>query len=193
MKDKPSDKEERYFLEQEVKRREALRSRYEAAAKELAARQATARAAGTADLTVADRLAGLGFSGESARAVDVLPLVLVAWADGSVSSRERAVVLEAARARGVAEGSEGWVALEALLEKPPAPQVADEILAVVRDLAHVDTGRAVSIVALCERVADATRSLFGMGARVSPEERALLETISQRFSASASAGVIEKL
>lgn len=78
------------------------------------------------------RLRSLGFDGENARVLDVLPLVLVAWADGSVSSAERAVVMRAVEARGVDPHGEAGLKVAALLEKKPSPAMENEILLILR-------------------------------------------------------------
>lgn len=185
--------EDRYFAEEEARRRAELRAAYEKAARELEAREKTARAAGTSDLELAERLRVLGFDGDDARLLDILPLVLVAWADGSVSRRERAVVMSAVEARGVAPHDETWIRAAAMLEEAPSEALTTEILAILRQLVGTDAGRAEDIVERCVQVAEATRSLLGLGAAVSAEERATIESIAAQFSPGARDAVHNRL
>ena len=45
------------------------------------------------DEALAARVAALGFEGEAARVVDLLPLVHVAWSDGAIQKGERAAII----------------------------------------------------------------------------------------------------
>lgn len=190
---KPSEEENKYFLALEAQRRKDLRKAYEKAAEELARQEKTARAAGIDDLGLAARLRSLGFDGENARVLDVLPLVLVAWADGSVSSAERAVVMRAVEARGVDPHGEAGLKVAALLEKKPSPAMENEILLILQDLVALDQRRGADIATLCTQVAEATRTLFGLGTKISDEERALLGRIAGQFQTAAHAQIKEKL
>ena len=73
----------------------------------------------TTDADIVDRIEQLGLSGDSARILDVLPLVHVAWADGRVQKAERAAVLAVLEARGIPPKSDAWLLIEALLMMKP--------------------------------------------------------------------------
>lgn len=190
---RPSEEENKFFLAVEAKRREEMRAAYEKAARELAEQEKIAQAAGITDLGLAKRIRALGFDGETARVLDVLPLVLVAWADGAVSGAERAAVMRAVEASGVDPHGEAGLKIAALLEKKPSAAMENEILLILRDLVAADARRGADIVTLCTQVAEATRSLFGLGARIADEERALLGRIAGQFSSAAHGEVQEKL
>ena len=83
-------------------------------------RQGIAATLYTSDDVASEALA-LGFSAATSRVLPLIPLIQVAWADGSVSSAEERTVLEAAEQRGLVKGSESFALLHSLLvEQPPA-------------------------------------------------------------------------
>src|SRR3954454_19321394 len=66
-----------------------------------------------------ERVRAQGVDADSAAAFLLLPLVEVAWAEGSVSKKEQDTVVRIAHERGVAEGSPGeGRLLEWLRERP---------------------------------------------------------------------------
>lgn len=171
------DEEETYFKQREIEQRRKLREKLEAAAHELAEKHAIAQSLQTADLGVAERIKALGFSGATAGAFDLLPLVHVAWADGTVQKGERAAILKVLEARGMPAGSEGFQLLESLLEERPSDEYMSESLAVLKELVG-PSGRAADVVSLCEQVAAAAGGFLGLGGKVSGEERALIDEIA---------------
>ncbi|MCX4247946.1 TerB family tellurite resistance protein [Paraliomyxa miuraensis] len=175
-----NDEEEAYFKALEIEQRRKLREKLETAAKDLADKQAIADSVKTEDLSVAERIKALGFSGESSKVFDLLPLVHVAWADGSIQKGERAAILRVLEARGVAPGSEGFTLMESLLEERPSDEYMQQSLAVLRELVGND-GRSAEIVDLCQTVASAAGGFLGLGAKVDDKERALIEEIAQQL------------
>ena len=67
-----------------------------------ATREALATASGITTPEVLDRLLALGIKAETVAALSIVPLVEVAWADGSLDARERRAILDRARDSGVA-------------------------------------------------------------------------------------------
>lgn len=179
--DKPSTSENEYFERQEAQRREQLRQKAEAAAQELQRREVTARAAGT-DVGLAERLHVLGFEGENARILDLLPLIAVAWADGSVSQKERTTILKIVEGRGIPAGSEPWTRILAWLEKYPSETLRDEVREVLLQVISRDPARVNDVLSLCYAVADAAGGIFGVGSRISESERAMIEAFAAQFS-----------
>jgi uncharacterized tellurite resistance protein B-like protein len=183
-----NDEEEAYFKAREIEQRRKLREQLEAAAHELAEKQAIAASLKTADssigLALAERVKALGFSGATARVFDLLPLVHVAWADGTVQKGERAAILRVLELRGVAPGSEGFQLMESLLEERPSDEYMSESLAVLKELVG-QGGRGAEMVDLCEQVATASGGFLGLGGKVSGEERALIDEIAQQLGGGA--------
>ncbi|MBP7148735.1 MAG: hypothetical protein KBD01_14470 [Acidobacteria bacterium] len=190
---KPSDEEEKYFHQREARRREELRREMEAAAAKLAQRERTARAAGTEDMSLVERLHELGFDGDSVRVLDLVPLVLVAWADGSVSARERATVMDAVAQRGIEPDSRPWLLIASMLEQRPSDGLVREIMQVLGELVGPADARGRSIVELSAKVAEASRGLFGLGSRIDAAERAVIADIAARFAPGARGEIEGKL
>lgn len=174
---RPSEEEEKYFKALELEQRQTLRDRMADAASDLEKRRAIAANAGTDDLTVAERVEALGFSGDSARVFDLLPLVHVAWADGAIQKSERTAIFGILRRRGIEPGSDAFTMLESLLEERPPDSFMRESLAVLRDLVGGELSRSRSIVDLCVDVASAAGGFLGLGARVSDDERAVIDEV----------------
>ena len=173
-----NDEEEAYFKALEIEQRRKLREKLEAAAKDLADKQAIAESVKTEDLSLAERIKALGFCGESAKVFDLLPLVHVAWADGSIHRSERVAILHVLEARGVASGSEGFALMESLLEERPSGEYVTQSLAVLEELLGGGE-RGAEIVDLCQKVASAAGGFLGL-AKISDKERAISSIIGSR-------------
>jgi hypothetical protein len=170
--------EAKHFLEATSSRRDELREKMDVAAARLAARTTLASAVGTDDGSIIDRLEQLGFTGESAKVIDLLPLIHVAWSDGRIQKGERATILAIVESRGIAPSSEACLLVEALLERRPSETFLAESLALLRDLSRASGRDASDVVDLCATVAESSGRLLGFGAGISRDERALVEHIA---------------
>src|SRR6266849_7338908 len=105
-------KEEEYFHKQE---RELLEQLKERAAAE-AERRKLGEALQSTDAQLLEDLQALGYTAETVKLLFAVPLISVAWADGSMSARERSLILELAKAQegGALEQLTKW-----LDERPP--------------------------------------------------------------------------
>ncbi len=186
-----SESEETYFRELQAEQRAKLRKKLAAEAERLQTHAATAEAAGVDDHELAERIAALGFAGESAKVFDLLPLVHVAWADGKIQRGERETIFEVLRRRGVEPGSEPFVLIESLLEERPAQAWLDASMATLRDLLHAKGEHRGDIAELCVAVAAVSGGVLGLGLgrTVSDEERAAIDQVLQALGAEASATV----
>lgn len=180
--------EEKYFKEQELAQRDAKRREMERAAKEAAERRKVAATVATDDEAVVARIRDLGFDGDTARVLDILPLVHVAWADGNVTTNERTSIFKLLEAREIESGSEAWLLIEALLEQRPSEDFLDETLHLLRDIG----GHEADVLALCTQVADASGGFFGLGNKISDEERALIAHIADELGESAQKAFSDK-
>jgi hypothetical protein len=84
--------EDAFFAEQDRK----LRDKLVAADPTAARRTALTETSGITDPQVLDRLMALDIGPETLAALSLVPLVLVAWADGTIDDKERTAVLKAA-------------------------------------------------------------------------------------------------
>ncbi len=71
-----------------------------------------------------DELLAAGANSESVAALSVVPLVLVAWADGKMDPEERQPILAAAHEKGITEGTPAAALLEHWLSNKPKKKLA---------------------------------------------------------------------
>jgi uncharacterized tellurite resistance protein B-like protein len=184
---------ESHFLPGTRGRRDALRARLDEASERLANREAIAKTVGTSELSLLDRIEQLGFTGDSARVLDLLPLIHVAWADGKTDQRERATILTVVEQRGIAKDSDAALLIESLLEVRPSETFLSESLALVRDLAAKQGNDGQRLVDLCVDIGEASGGLFGFGERVNDDEYALIQRIADAFGDAAQAKLLSRL
>ena len=138
------------------------------------------------DHDVLDDLQHLGFGESTVKLIHLVPLVQVAWADGSVSSEERALLTQAARAHGVEEGSEADQTLAGWLEVRPDEAFFGRALGIVRVLLGARSEQEQkhgheSLVALCEELAAVSGGLFGFG-KVSAAELRVIDRVAAELA-----------
>jgi hypothetical protein len=173
--------EEEYFRKREQELIEKLRRR---AASEAERRQLGVQT-GVADEEILQDLQDLGYKPETVMLLHLAPLVQMAWADGRVSERERALIVEAARARGVEADSPADRQLADWLTSRPSERLFDRTLRAIRAFLQARPAgeRQASeheLLSLCTAIASASGGLLGMGA-VSAQERALLARLSSEL------------
>jgi hypothetical protein len=175
----PRIDEQSHFLPETASRRAELLARVDSAAGRIEKRKAIASAVGTTDAEIVDRIEQLGLSGDSARVLDLLPLVHVAWADGRVQKAERSAVLAVLEARGIPADSDACLLMEALLEARPSETFLGQSLLLLRELAARGGKQTVDIVDLCAKVAESSGGLLGLGSKTNDKERALIGDVAK--------------
>ena len=185
--------EEQWFHEKEARRREKLREDLERRASEEQNKRKIAGSLGSDNQAVVDRIAALGLDGDVVGALHLLPLVQVAWADGSVSVSERRTILEAVQAAGIEPGSPAATFITSLLESRPSETLLNEILAIVRDILAARGLKANSVLEACQQVASASGGLLGLGNKVSPEEAKAIRKVARMLGPQADGRVSEEL
>ena len=171
--------EEEYFRKREQELIEKLKQRARAAAE----REGLAAAAGVTNEQILEALREMGLDRETVALLHFIPLLEVAWSDGSVSAKERTGILEMARARGIMEGSPAHRKLLGWLGNTPGPVLFGRARTVMHDLLAVmseDKRQVASrdLVAACEEIAAASGGILGLGSRTSTEERAVIERVA---------------
>ena len=165
---------------------EALRRQMIAADSSKAQHDGLAQATGIRDEAVLAAMQRLGLAGETVAALTMVPLVLVAWADGAVLPEERQAVLRAAVDAGMATGSAGLQLLEAWLHTPPRPALAEAWAGYVAALAHRMAPEARSALARhalsqARAVAEVAGGFLGLGNRISTQEKAVMARLEAAF------------
>ncbi len=169
--------EEAFF----AKHNEMLRRLREAEAT-ASRREALAAASGITDHAVLDRLISLGIGSETAAALSMVPLVVVAWADGRIDERERAAILARAAETGLDKDGPSYGLLGAWLQQPPPAQLFDAWTSYVAAAAGAldSAARRALKAELLDRaraVAEAAGGFLGVGRKVSPAEDAALKRL----------------
>jgi hypothetical protein len=148
-------------------------------------REALAKVIGITNEAIIDRLIELGIRPEIVSALAIVPLVEVAWADGSLDAKERQAVLERAEKSGIAPGTADHDLLRSWLEKKPEPRLLAAWTEMVRGLSErMPPQELASLKAgLMERakaVARASGGFLGVGA-VSAAEQDAIDRLEAAF------------
>jgi len=159
-----------------MRRRAALQER----------RQRIAEACQIQDPRILDALEELGYDQATIALLYFVPLVHVAWIDGSVSQAERNRILVMAGLRGVKENPPAYQQLLAWLDKRPSEEFFAGTLTVIENMLNSlppdeHEARGTSLIQGCREVAFASCGLFGWKSKVCIAKRLLLHDLSRRF------------
>jgi hypothetical protein len=185
--DKDACKERGRALEEEYfhrKERELIARMREKAAAE-AAQQQLGQHTGVADPQILAELHELGYTSDTISLLHVVPLVQMAWAEGHVSQRERDLIIEAARARGIESGSAADTQLAGWLAARPSEALFTATLRAIAAMlaARPDAEREAGhkdLLSYLTSIASASGGVLGFGA-VSDQERAVLERVTREL------------
>ncbi len=175
--------EDRYFMQKDEELRAKMRAELEQKAQELEHHEAVSEHTGINDESTSKHIKDLGFDADTIPVLHLMPLVAVAWADGEVSHDEKEVILSAASAHGIEPGTPAATLLTSMLEVKPSDAVAHQVLEVLREILIAKDMHPHSIVEACLDVAQASGGFFGLGNKVSGDEKELIEKISATFNA----------
>ena len=149
------------------------------------ARRSMGAQLGLNDPETLQQLQKLGFTADTVILLPLVPVVQMAWVDGSVTDAERSALFKIARSRGIAEGSAAHHQLSAWLADRPAPAVFESATRLIRAMLDAPAQDATKIspddlVAYSETIAAASGGLLGIN-KISSEERALLASLAAQL------------
>ena len=130
-----------------------------------------------------DRLIQLGIGPETAMALQLIPLVSVAWADGHMDDREREAILSAAREQGLVTEDMARQVLKDWLEQKPDPQ----LLSLWKDyVGHIwnhftddeKLQMRQNLLTTAEEVANAAGGFLGLS-KISAAEKEVIEDLQR--------------
>ena len=175
--------EEKFFAERDMELLRALREK--TATQER--KNALAEASGVDDEDLIDQLDQFGITGETLAALSLVPLIAVAWADGSLDAKERRAVLTAAEQRGMEKEHAGYQLLNRWLGKKPETRLLDVwrgyVIALSPKLSEpARNALKDDLLGRARAVAEAAGGLLGLGNRVTKSEQAVLNELEQAFS-----------
>lgn len=172
-------KEEEYFRKKEQELIEKMRRHAQLQTE----RQQMGEAIGIADEEILRTLQELGYTRDSVSLLHLVPLVQVAWAEDNVSKRERELIYEVAKLRGVREGSPAYQQLTDWLDHKPSKEFFQSTFRVLRTMLEVlpsekrETSKR-DLVSYCTQVAAISGGILGLGRKISSDEQVLLEQIA---------------
>lgn len=139
-----------------------------------------------ADDAFVDHMLDLNIGPEMILAITLVPLVMVAWADGTMAQKEREAILKAAAERSVEPGSAAREVLESWLTRKPDDHLFDAWKRYVRTLGSdlsADEQKRIQegAVGLARNVAEAAGGFLGLS-RISAAEKAVLEEVGKAFA-----------
>jgi hypothetical protein len=170
--------EDEYFYKRDQELIEAARRRADAEAQLGALGAAT----GIADRDLLQDLLRLGYNAQTADLLDLMPLVQVAWSDGSVKGHEREQIFRIARLNWIETGDPKWRRLAQCLANRPADEFFDVTLrglrAALEAMPVEDRARRQSRLLIhCTAVATASGGLLGLGSSISASEQSAISEI----------------
>jgi hypothetical protein len=181
--DRAKGLEEGYFRKKEQELIEQMRKR---AAKQ-AERQDLGEAVGVADEEIQATLQEMGYTHETVKLLHLVPLVQIAWASGSVTPREREMVLRLCEWRGVEKDSPAWEQLNNWLDQRPSDEFFLTMLRIIRHLLEFQTvnkrvaGR-TDLISFCIRIATASGGFLGVTSKISEGEQMALDQIVEELT-----------
>lgn len=189
-------KEEEYFHKKEQELIEKMRQRV---SKEEERRE-LAEFFFVEDAEILDDLQELGYSRQTIFLLFLVPIIHVAWIDGSVTEKEREAIIEIATARGMDKGSPAESMLLDWLNNRPPDEFFEKTLRLIRNILKTRPNsvrliREQTLAHYCSVVANASGGFLGCG-KVSAAQEELIRKItseSQRNHPAATARVLEEV
>jgi len=143
------------------------------------------KASGMSDEAVLEQLVALGLRANTIAALSLVPLIQVAWADGSIQDNERTAILQGAHGKGLEEGTDGYELLQTWLKRRPGDPLFAAWEAYIKALAsqlNDEQNRLLKnqILGFAKMVAAAAGGILGFG-KVSATEERVLHRIEAAF------------
>ncbi len=138
------------------------------------------------DPLVIDELFELGVRPESLAAVNLIPLILVAWSNHNVPDVERRTVLDVATGEGIAKQSPAYELLEHWLGVEPSPNLGQAWIHYISALAGTLTPGALDalktdVMSRARVVAKSAHGILGFG-HLAAEELQTLQQLENAFN-----------
>lgn len=175
--------EEEFFRKQEREALERLRTTHT----EQSARDLLIQASGLQDSATVDTLLRLGIQADTVLAMHLVPLVVVAWADGSLADRERQAIVSALGTTGIAAESPAGQLVQSWLTSPPEASLVEAWQTYTTELcsrlsASERASLRTSVLGRARAVAEAAGGFLGLGSKVSAPEEAMLQKLEGAFA-----------
>ncbi len=172
--------EDKFFHERDQALLQALREQRESKER----KKALSEASGIANEELLDQLDALDIRCETLAALSLVPMIAVAWADGTIDPKERRAVITAAEQKGIEPEHPGHQLLEGWLrQKPDGAMLAvwKDYVAALTEVLN-DTAIAAlkyEVLGRARSVAEAAGGLLGLGSKISKSEQAVLTELEE--------------
>jgi hypothetical protein len=135
---------------------------------------------------VLDELVSLGVGAPALAALGLVPLVMVAWADGEIQEKERRVLTETADGLGIHEGTKAWALFDSWLQRAPDQELFDawrDYVAALRESFSAESYELLRsrILERAEAVARASGGILGVGS-VYGTEKDVMSAVREAFA-----------
>ena len=139
------------------------------------------------DDALIDHLIELGLEPQTVLALQLVPLAVIAWADGKIETRERDAVLKASAAQGIAPDSVAGHLLDRWLLQRPGAELVDawkrQMRAIWPSLSQKERDEIrSSAIDRARSVAEAAGGFLGLTSKISPEEQAVLDDLARALA-----------
>lgn len=174
--------EEAFFAKQDAILRQKLRDSDNARLK----REALSAASGITDDAMLDKLAALHIDSDTLAALSLVPLVAIAWADGSIDEKERNAALSTATEAGLNKQDVSYQLFRRWLADRPPPELLSTWKDYIRALSATLTPDAVQtlkreLLQRARSVAEASGGFLGIRRSLSAAEGTVLEDLENAF------------
>jgi hypothetical protein len=174
--------ENQFFDKENKEKLAAMKSKLDSQS----SREELRKASGMSDDAVLDKLVALGLKANTIAALSLVPLIAVAWADGTIQDNERTAILQGAHGKGLEQGTDGYELLTTWLAKKPSEDLFSAWESYIKALAsqlNDEQNRLLKnqIVGFAKMVAAAAGGILGFG-KVSGAEEKILDKIEAAFA-----------
>ncbi|MFW6053534.1 MAG: hypothetical protein ACOC9J_01860 [Persicimonas sp.] len=178
-----SDEEEKYFKQRDAEKLAQARREKQLAAVREREREGVQDVLQSSE-EVADEALSLGFDSQTARVLPLVPLIQMAWADGSVSTAESEKVEELAAGFGIEEDTPAHNFLTLLLSEQPSDVFFERVNRVITHLVddNPEYWKDKSVVELSREVAEASGGFFNLTSPINADEGNLLSDFATLFA-----------
>ncbi len=145
------------------------------------------RFSGIKDEEILGQLMSTGLTASTIVALTYVPLVLTAWADGTIDTEERAAILKAVAEQGIDANNPAYELIQSWLGAAPGPRMFETWKAYIKGLRETMDHDSYATLKLhilqrTRSVAESAGGFLGLGSKVSASERALIVQLENAFS-----------
>jgi hypothetical protein len=178
-----SSEEDNYFKERELEKLAKARREQQLTAIRQGERESIKDVLQSSDEIAAEAL-DLGFDSETARVLPLVPVIQMAWIDGTVTAAESEKVVSLADGFGIDVDSPAHNFLTLLLGEQPSDIFFERVNRVIGHLVEEQPNywNDKSIVDLSKEVAEASGGFFSLTDPINAQERTLLTQFAKTFS-----------